>query len=52
MSDMNTTNQTEKSGTADHILFDPQGYICGFVLTNGMEVYLPFKLLKEIYDDK
>jgi hypothetical protein len=50
---MNCTNpiyQTENRSAVQRFLFDPQGYIYGFVLTDGMEVYLPSKLLKDFYD--
>jgi hypothetical protein len=49
MNCMNIIYQTKNRNTVERFLFDPQGYIYGFVLTNGMEVYLPTKLLKEFY---
>jgi hypothetical protein len=41
MDDINFTCSIETKGTVWRFLTNHQGYIYGFVLTNGMEVYMP-----------
>jgi hypothetical protein len=41
MDEMNFTYSTETKGTVERLLVSPQGYIYGFVLTNGLEVNMP-----------
>jgi hypothetical protein len=49
MNCINIIHETENKGTVERFLFDAQGYIYGFLLTNGMEVYVPSQLLGEFY---